>query len=95
MCLTHRGTQFYANKQKNKEQGVSEFEGRLAKLGIKKHSKCRYKHPQTNGKFEKWNHTYELHRHRFNSFNKFIEWSIIDRTKAWILKHPNRRFGKD
>jgi len=73
VCLTDRGSQFYANKQENKEQGFSQFEKTLAKLGIK-HSKCRYKHPQTNGKFEKWNHTYELHRHKFRDFNEFMEW---------------------
>ena len=73
VCLTDRGSQFYANKQKGKRQGISEFQRVLARLKIT-HSKCRYKHPQTNGKFEKWNHTYELHRQKFNSFNEFMDW---------------------
>ena len=73
VCLTDRGSQFYANKQEGKQQGISEFQKCLAKLNVK-HSLCRYKHPQTNGKFEKWNHTYELHRHKFDSYGEFIDW---------------------
>lgn len=73
VCLTDRGSQFHANKQKGKQQGISEFQKCLAKLNVKQ-SLCRYKHPQTNGKFEKWNHIYEIHRHKFNSYEKFIEW---------------------
>ena len=73
VCLTDRGSQFYSNEKESKARGISQFERCLAKLGIR-HSKCRYKHPQTNGKFEKWNHTYELHRHRFKSFEEFVDW---------------------
>lgn len=68
ICLTNRGSQFYANKQE-----VFEFQKLLSKLNVN-HSKCRYKHPQTNGKFEKQNHTYELHRPKSNSFNELLDW---------------------
>jgi transposase InsO family protein len=39
-----------------------------------KHIKARVNHPQTNGKFEKWNDTYELNRFRFENFDNFMNW---------------------
>ena len=56
--LTDRGTQFYANKRDKNGDADSRFEDFLEKNKIK-HIKARVKHPQTNGKVEKWNDTYE------------------------------------
>ena len=35
---------------------------------------ARVKHPQTNGKIEKWYHTYEKSRKSFDDFDKFLDW---------------------
>ena len=35
---------------------------------------ARIKHPQTNGKIEKWYHTYEKSRKLFDDFDKFVNW---------------------
>ena len=45
------------------------FSAFLAKNEIK-HILARVKHPQTNGKIEKWYHTYEKSRKSFDDFNK-------------------------
>jgi putative transposase len=55
--LTDRGTQFYANKRDKNGNADCRFEKFLEKNKIK-HIKARVKHPQTNGKMEKWNDTY-------------------------------------
>jgi putative transposase len=39
-----------------------------------KHILARVKHPQTNGKIEKWYHTYEKSRKLFDGFDKFLSW---------------------
>ena len=49
------------------------FERFLEENGIK-HILCRYNHPQSNGKVEKWFDLYRIHRKRFTTFDEFIEW---------------------
>ncbi|MDD2754222.1 MAG: DDE-type integrase/transposase/recombinase [Methanothrix sp.] len=71
--LTDRGTQFYANKRDKNGDADSRFEDFLEENKIK-HIKARVKHPQTNGKLEKWNDTYELNRFRFDNFGNFVNW---------------------
>lgn len=71
--ITDHGSQFYSNKRLDYEQGETAFQTYCRERKIK-HILCRYKHPQTNGKFEKWNHTYELFRKEFNSFDQFVKW---------------------
>lgn len=71
---TDKGTQFYNSKFTNDgRRPLSEFEKLLKNKGIK-HIPSRIKHPQTNGKQERWFRTYEENRHKFKSFNKFIKW---------------------
>ena len=71
---TDKGSQFYTNKfDKNGEKGMSEYEIFLREHKIK-HIPSRRNHPQTNGKEERWFRTYEKNRHKFKSFEDFIEW---------------------
>ena len=69
-----KGTQFYNSKLNNDgTRSLSEFEKFLDKKEIK-HILSRIKHPQTNGKQERWFRTYEENRHKFKSFNEFTNW---------------------
>ena len=71
--ITDHGTQFYANKRDKDGKAEHGFERFLEENKIK-HILCRYKHPQTNGKVEKWFDLYRIHRKRFPNFEVFIEW---------------------
>jgi putative transposase len=61
--LTDRGTHFYTNKRDKNGFADSRFENIFEKNEIN-HVKSRVNHPQTNGKVEKWNDTYELNSSR-------------------------------
>lgn len=69
--MTDHGTQFYANKRDKKGESDSRFENFLKDNKIA-HIKARVKHPQTNGKLEKWYDTYEKNRFRFYNFDNFV-----------------------
>ena len=71
--ITDHGTKFFANKTDKKGESECAFDAFLAKNEIK-HILARVKHPQTNGKIEKWYHTYEKSRKLFNDFDKFLNW---------------------
>jgi putative transposase len=71
--ITDRGSQFYANKKDKNGNSESSFEAFLKESDIK-HIKARVKHPQTNGKIEKWYDLYERHRSKFENFDKFMNW---------------------
>jgi putative transposase len=71
--ITDHGSQFFANKTDKNEESESAFGQFLAKNEIK-HILARVKHPQTNGKIEKWYHTYEKGRKLFDDFDKFLNW---------------------
>jgi len=51
--LTDHGSQFYANESECRERGESAFEEYLAEHGIR-HILARIRHPQTNGKLERF-----------------------------------------
>jgi len=94
--LTDRGTQFYANKRDKNGNADSRFEEFLEKNKIK-HIKARVKHPQTNGKLEKWNDTYERNRFRFDNFDNFMNWYNTVRfheslDTKWFLQTPDIAF---
>jgi putative transposase len=94
--LTDRGTQFYANKRDKNGDADSRFEDFLEENKIK-HIKARVKHPQTNGKLEKWNDTYELNRFRFENFDNFMNWYNTVRfheslDTKWYLQTPDIAF---
>ena len=71
--ITDHGTQFYANKRDSEGVAQHGYELFLAEQGIRQ-ILCRYKHPQSNGKIERWFGTYEKHRKRFKTFEEFVEW---------------------
>jgi putative transposase len=72
-AITDHGSQFYANKRDKEGYANHGFEQFLKRNGVK-HILCRYKHPQSNGKVEKWFDLYRIHRKRFKTFKEFIEW---------------------
>lgn len=67
-CITDHGTQF--TKDESKKSRFAEF---LKKHNIK-HILCRIKHPQSNGKSEKFNDLYKNHRHAFEDKEQFMSW---------------------
>jgi putative transposase len=67
-CISDHGCQFTANNG-----GVSDFAAFLRKEGIKQ-ILCRIKHPQSNGKVEKFFDLYKRHRYAFESTGQFIHW---------------------
>ena len=67
-CISDHGTQFIHNPG-----GKSRFKTFLKEQGIK-NILCRIKHPQSNGKVEKWFQIYKNHRHAFNSKEEFLVW---------------------
>ena len=71
--ITDYGTQFFANKTDKNGESESAFRKFLDENNIK-HILARIKHPQTNGKIEKWYHTYEKSRKLFDNFDKFLNW---------------------
>ena len=67
-CISDHGTQFI------KQQGMkSLFKEYLQTEGIKQ-ILCRIKHPQSNGKIEKWFDLYKNHRHAFQTDKEFMDW---------------------
>jgi len=71
--ITDHGTQFTANKKDKKGRFRHVFETYLKEKGIE-HIFARVKHPQTNGKMERWFVTYKQHRDRFDKLEKFVAW---------------------
>ena len=67
-CISDRGSQFMNNME-----GYSEFQEFLKLVWIK-HIKIRIKHPQSNGKVEKWFECYDNHRKAFKTKEEFLKW---------------------
>ena len=67
-CISDHGSQFMNNME-----GYSEFQEFLKLNGIQ-HIKCRIKHPQSNGKVEKWFGCYDAHRKAFKTQETFLHW---------------------
>jgi len=68
-CISDHGTQF----TKTLADKNSRFAEYLKSKGIKQ-ILCKVKHPQSNGKIEKWFHTYKVHRDAFNTKEEFLHW---------------------
>ena len=89
--ITDRGTQFYANKKNKKGKAQHSFGMFLEQEGIK-HSLCRVRHPQTNGKVERWFQEYKKHRHHFKTFKEFINWYNHRPHGSLEMNTPERAF---
>jgi len=71
--ITDHGTQFTANKKDKDGEADHRFEEYVKSKGIELiHS--RIKHPQTNGKIEKWFDLFNRKRHLFKSLKEFVDW---------------------
>jgi len=90
-CISDHGSQFVANII----DGCSRFKVYLASHGIKQ-ILCKIKHPQSNGKVEKWFETYDKHRHAFKTKEEFMHWYNKVRPhrslKFEILETPQQAF---
>ena len=71
--ITDHGSQFTANKFDKKGNANSLFEEFCKANGIK-HILCRIKHPQSNGKVERWFGLYRRHRDAFATLQDFVYW---------------------
>lgn len=77
--ITDHGTQFYAVNRDENGNADHAFEDFCAEYEIC-HILARVKHPQTNGKMERWFQTYQKNRERFTSFQQFADWYNKRRT---------------
>jgi putative transposase len=69
--LSDNGSQFTCNHPGHREDSI--FERYCLSKGIV-HIRTRPKHPQSNGKVEKWFDTYERHRDSFRTKEEFLHW---------------------
>ena len=81
-CISDHGSQFTSNFV----DGNSKFREFLDANGIKQ-ILCRIKHPQSNGKVERWFETYDKHRFAFESIEEFTKW--------YNEKRPHRSLNFD
>ena len=71
--IMDHGSEFGAHRINEKGEWDGEFKQHILKYEIKP-ILTRVKHPQTNGKIEKWFDNYQRFRNHFSSFEEFIEW---------------------
>ena len=67
-CISDHGAQFISNVD-----GDSRFKTFLQRKDIQQ-ILCRVKHPQSNGKIEKWFECYDNHRQIFETKEEFMQW---------------------
>ena len=71
--IMDHGSAFGAHRRDENGYWDSEFKRYLETNGIRP-ILARVKHPQTNGKIEKWFHAYKRFRYEFDSLDEFIVW---------------------
>jgi len=71
--ISDNGSEFGAHRRNGKKEWESRFKHYVESLGIKL-IPSRIKHPQTNGKIEKFFDCYSKFRDDFNSLDEFIDW---------------------
>ncbi len=90
-----RGTQFFPNKRDRKGKAVHEFQQALEELGIL-FVPSRRRHPQTNGKLEKFFHILDTEfDDRFEALEDFITWYNNERaSEAVDYMTPQEAYAK-
>jgi len=92
--IMDHGSEFGGIRVLENGNSNSRFKNYLEELGIKP-IMARVKHPQTNGKLEKWFDTYRRFRQNFDLLREFIEW-YNDRPHGSLdfdkLETPNQAF---
>lgn len=90
-----RGSQFIPSKFDKHGKANGEFQEALAELGIV-FIPSRVRHPQTNGKIEKFHHILDKEfDERFETLDEFIEWYNNERaSEAVDYETPNERYQK-
>ncbi|MFH1126504.1 MAG: DDE-type integrase/transposase/recombinase [archaeon] len=71
--MSDHGTQFTASKKDKNDEAEHRFEQYLASKGIEP-VHARVKHPQSNGKAEKFVDTYKKNRDKFDTLDAFVSW---------------------
>jgi putative transposase len=71
--ITDHGSEFYAMKRGQDGRSAHLFEQYCLRTGIR-HVLCRVKHPQSNGKIERFHATYDKSRHKHPTLQEFVEW---------------------
>jgi putative transposase len=71
--ITDRGCQFTANKKDKKGNFNSQFK-EFCETNKIKQILCRIKHPQSNGKIERWFGLYRQKRNLFLTLKEFVYW---------------------
>ena len=91
-CISDHGSQFISNID-----GDSRFKAYLKSKGIKQ-ILCRIKHPQSNGKVEKFFDCYDRNREAFKTLKEFMHWyNEIRPHRALqfeILETPSQAFAR-
>lgn len=95
MLNSDRGSQFIPNKYDKNGKANSAFQNALKDLGII-FVPSRRRHPQTNGKLEKFHHILDTEfDDRFETINDFIEWYNNERlSEAVDYMTPNEAYRK-
>lgn len=95
MLNSDRGSQFIPSKLDKDGKANSEFQESLEALGIH-FVPSRRRHPQTNGKLEKFHHILDKEfDDRFETLDQFITWYNGERASEAIdYETPNERYGK-
>jgi len=71
--IVEHGSQFYANKRDKNGHANHRFERFCREHNIEL-ILCKYHHPQSNGKIERFFQTYARHRHAFKTKEEFLHW---------------------
>ena len=71
--ITDHGSQFTANKKDKNGNSKSVFAEFCRQNGIKQ-ILCRIKHPQSNGKIERWFGLYRQKKKHFNNLQELVYW---------------------